>query len=63
MGVKKEEKKTLKTDKTEKISKFALKLSELRKERGISQKNCLLYTSSGKFNIVTRFLPVLVHRS
>lgn len=38
MGVKKEEKKTLKTDKTEKISKFALKLSELRKERGISQK-------------------------
>lgn len=38
MGVKKEEKKTLKTDKTEKISKFALKLSELRRERGISQK-------------------------
>lgn len=37
MGVKKEEKKTLKTDKTEKISKFALKLSELRRERGISQ--------------------------
>lgn len=33
MGVKKEEKKTLKTDKTEKISKFALKLSELRRER------------------------------
>ena len=38
MCVKKEEKKTLKADKTEKISKFALKLSELRKERGISQK-------------------------
>ena len=38
MGVKKEEKKTLKVDKTEKISKFALKLSELRRERGISQK-------------------------
>ena len=38
MGVKKEEKKTLKADKTEKISKFALKLSELRRERGISQK-------------------------
>lgn len=37
MGVKKEEKKTLKTDKTEKISKFALKLSNLE-ERGISQK-------------------------
>ena len=39
MGVKKEEKKTLKTDKTEKISKFALKLSELRRERGIRPWN------------------------
>ena len=38
MSTKKDEKKAAKADKNEKNSKFALKLSELRRERGISQK-------------------------
>lgn len=38
MSTKKDEKKAVKADKNEKNSKFALKLSELRRERGISQK-------------------------
>ena len=33
-----DEKKTEKQDKNDKVSKFATKLSQLRKERGISQK-------------------------
>ena len=38
MSTKKDEKKAANADKNEKNSKFALKLSELRRERGISQK-------------------------
>lgn len=38
MSTKKEEKREAKADKAEKISKFASILSQLRKERGISQK-------------------------
>jgi transcriptional regulator with XRE-family HTH domain len=38
MSTKKDEKKAAKADKNEKNSKFALNLSELRRERGISQK-------------------------
>lgn len=38
MSTKKEEKREAKADKAEKISKFATILSQLRKERGISQK-------------------------
>ena len=38
MSTKKDEKRAARADKSEKISKFAIKLSELRRERGISQK-------------------------
>ena len=38
MSTKKEEKREARADKAEKISKFASILSQLRKERGISQK-------------------------
>lgn len=42
MSTKKEEKREARADKAEKISKFASILSQLRKERGISQKKAAL---------------------